>query len=209
VAWENSSVVAWGDSSVVAWENSSVVAWGDSSVEAWGNVGVHAFSDYSTITLFTFAVCWMLAKAKVTQNSKTTTIITPKEKKGLTAWLEREAVEEKSEKVILYKRVSFDFKTQEGTPNETKWEVGTTVEHKDWNPKDAECGPGKFHACSRTYFCDEFRGTRGDRYVAIEVERKDLFHWEGGYYPHKIAFRKGVVLFECNKFECNKLGKKI
>jgi len=188
---------------VEARENSSVEARENSSVVAWENVGVHAFSTYSTITLFAFAVCWMVVKAKVIKKSKTATIIIPKEKKGLSAWFEREGIEEKS-KVILFKKVSKDFKTQEGTSNETLWTVGTTLDHPNWNPKEQECGPGKFHACSHAYFCDEFRNVKGDRYIAIEIAKKDLYVWENGGYPHKIAFKKGKVLYEVNK-----MGKKI
>ncbi|HTJ77681.1 MAG TPA: hypothetical protein VL357_01675, partial [Rariglobus sp.] len=70
----------------------------------------------------------------------------------------------------------------------------------EWRPDGEECGEGKFHACSRTYFCDEFRSTAGDRYVAIEVKVSDLHAWTAPQYPHKIAFKAGRVLFECDKF---------
>jgi hypothetical protein len=199
VARVNSSVVARGNSSVVARENSSVEAWENSSVEAWENVGVHLFSDYATVALFMFAVCWQIGKGKIKKNAKTATIIKPKP----TDWFDANAVE-KTKTIILYKRVSTDFKTQEGTSNETLWAVGSTVEHPHWEPKSGECGPGKFHACSRTYFCDEFRSNIGDRYVAIEVALTDTHTWKNPSYPHKIAFRKGTVLYEVNRF-----GKKI
>ena len=115
-------------------------------------------------------------------------------------WFERNAVDE-SDVVVLYKRVSSDFKTQENTRNETLWIIGCTVEHPAWNPTNGECGEGKFHACSRPYFCDEFRTKQGDRYVAIGVNKTDLYEWKDNpEYPHKIGFRKGVVLHECNKF---------
>jgi len=225
VAWENSSVVARGNSSVVAWGNSSVeargnssvVAWGNSSVEArgnssvvarenssvvaWGNVGVHLQSDYSVITLFAFAVCWALAKGKIHKKSKTATVIEPTTLEGVPGWLESEAIEEeKGSSVVLFKRVSKDFQTREGEPGETKWEIGTVLEHPNWDPKSSECGDGKFHACSRPYFCDEFRSKKGDRYIAIEIAIDDLYAWPKADYPHKIAFRKGKVLYECDKF---------
>ncbi len=182
-----------------AWENSSVEARENSSVVAWGNVGVHLLSDCATVTLFMFSVCWELAKGKIIKKSKTCTVIKPEHKKGLDGWLEREAVKD-GKKIILYKKVSKDFKTQENTKNETLWIVGSTVEHHDWKPEIQECGEGKFHACSRTYFCDEFRNEKGDRYLEIEVDKKDLYVWENNPgYPHKIAFRKCKVLREVNK----------
>ena len=199
VARENSSVVAWGNSSVVARENSSVVARENSSVVAWGNVGVHLFSDYATVILFMFSVCWQLAKGKIEKKSENATIITPKQ----LDFFENNGIEKK-EKIILYKKVSKDFKTQENTSNETLWSVGSTIEHLSWNPEISECGEGKFHACSRPYFCDEFRSEKEDIYIAIEIELKDTYQWKNPEYPHKIAFRKGLVLYQCDKF-----GKKI
>ena len=105
----------------------------------------------------------------------------------------------KAKTVMLYKRVSHDFKTQEGTKNETLWVVGSTVTHPAWRPKDEECGEGKFHACSRAFFADEFRDTTGDKYVAIEVASRDLYAWPKPTYPHKIAFRAGKVLHQCDR----------
>jgi hypothetical protein len=204
VARENSSVEARENSSVVARENSSVEAWGNSSVVARGNVGVHVQSPYCSLELFAFSVAWLIAKCKVKTHGKKCQTITPVAPEGLEGWFENEAVSVDGKKAILFKRVSADFKTQEGQTNETLWAVGSTLEHKAWSPKDDECGPGKFHACSRPYFCDEFRSLRGDRYVAIEVNVSDLYLWPNGQHPHKIAFRKGTVLHECNK-----LGKKI
>ena len=204
VAWGNSSVEASGNSSVVAWGNSSVVAWGNSSVVAWGNSSVHLYSDYATILLFGFSVCWDLVKGKVQKKSKTATIITPKYKKGTSGWLEREGIEDK-EKVIIYKKVSKDFKTQEETENETVWKIGTIVKHQNYQPKDEECGEGKFHGCSRPYFADEFRNEVGDRYIAIKVEKTNLYVWnDEPSFPHKVSFGEGKVVYECDKF-----GKKI
>jgi hypothetical protein len=126
--------------------------------------------------------------------------VTPKRKPGTAGWLEDEGVQASKGKVVLFKRVSSDFKTQEGMPNETQWIVGSTVEHHAWNPTSEECGEGKYHACSRPFFCDEFRSKSGDRYVAIEIAVKDLYAWPAASYPHKVAFRKGKVLHECDKF---------
>ena len=206
-AWGNSSVEARGNSSVEAWGNSSVVAWGNSSVVAWENCGVHIQSDFCAVELFGFAVAWLVAKAaKAKKSSKTATIITPTKPSGTDEWIESQAINPNpdSKTIVLFKRVSSGFKTHEGTQNETLWSVGSKVDHPSWNPTNGECGAGKFHACSRPYFCDEFRDKKGDVYVAIEVSVKDLYVWPDAEYPHKIAFRSGTVLHVCNKF-----GKKL
>jgi hypothetical protein len=206
VAWVNSSVVAWGNSSVVALENSSVVARGNSSVEAWENSSVEArgnsvvriFSErIKKIALYGFAVAIISATitVKIEKKSEYCYIQVTRD----LGWFERNAVE-KTETLILYKRVSKDWKTQENTENETLWLVGSHVTHPKWNPKKAECGEGKFHACSRPYFCNEFRNKPGDRYVAVSIKLEDLHEWtENPAYPHKIAFRKGTVLYECDR----------
>jgi hypothetical protein len=100
--------------------------------------------------------------------------------------------------------VSSDWKTQEGEKNETVWLVGSVMSHPSWNPSEEECGEGKFHACSRAYFCDEFRDKPNDRYIAIEVDPSDMFTWSEPSYPHKAAFKAGKVLYECDRY-----GKKI
>src|SRR3990167_3545017 len=200
VARENSSVEAWGNSSVVARGNSSVEAWENSNVVARENVGVHLQSDFASVILFMYSVCWVFSKkAKVEKKSDRANVIFVESLEGLDGWLEENAIDQ-SEKIILYKKVSKDFKTQEGTDNETLWGVGSIVTHKNWNPKNSECGEGKFHACSRPYFCDEFRNNNGDKYIAIEIKKDDLYAWPNPVYPHKIAFREGKVLYECDKF---------
>jgi hypothetical protein len=200
-AYDNSSVKAYGNSSVEAHGNSSVKAYGNASVKAWGNVGVHLCSDSAAVALHMFAVCWILCKkARLTVKSNTATVIEPKTKGGTEGWLEKQAIEPNNGKVIVFKRVSVDFKTQEGKPQETLWTVGSTLEYRDWDPKKEECGHGKFHACSRPYFCDEFRSKQDDIYIAIEVNVSDLYAWEKPAYPHKIAFRKGTVLYRCDRF---------
>jgi hypothetical protein len=174
-------------------------------VVACGNSGVHLCSDLATVALFAFSVCWKIAKGKISKKSKNATMIKPEPSKGTTGWLDREGVKAYSGNVVLFKRVSKDFLTQEGTANETKWEIGKTLTHPVWLPKEKECGTGKFHACSRTYFCDGFRSERGDRYVAIEIKTEDLHAWDDSpQYPHKIAFREGKVLYECDR-----LGREI
>jgi len=110
-------------------------------------------------------------------------------------YIKRFKIEQNGDKVYLYKRVSHDFKTQEGTINETLWEVGTTVEHPNWNPTERECGRGKFHACAFPHWCSLFRSNQDDKLIKIEVDVKDLYEWtDNPYYPQKIAFRKGKVI---------------
>ena len=209
-AWESSHVVARGSSHVEArgsshveaWGSSHVEAWESSHVEAWGSVAVHVHSEFSAVDLFSFAVAILVVAAatKVVKKSTTATIVLPVAPTGTPGWLEAHAIEP-SEKVVLYKRVSKDWKTQEDTPNETVWEPGRTLEHGAWNPTEEECGGGKFHAVPRPYFGDEFRSVVGDRYVAIEIAAADLHAWDSSpSYPHKIAFRKGTVLREVDRF---------
>ena len=199
-AWGSSHVEAWGSSHVVARGSSHVVAWGSSHVEAWGSVCVHNHSVNVSIELFGFAVAILVAVTKtVKRKSKTCSVVSPTAKHGTAAWLDRQGIEA-APSVTLFKRVSSEWKTQEGTTNETVWEVGSTLDHQRWQPKQSECGEGKFHACSRPFFCDEFRSNDGDRYVAIKIARTDLYAWPNAEYPHKIAFRRGTVLFECDRY---------
>jgi hypothetical protein len=214
---ENSSAVLWGNSSAELrgnsraelwensraelWGNSSAVLWGNSSAELRGSSGCHCY-DYSIATLFAFSVAWAFGKSKTQKKAKTATIIKHVEKQVGSAkdWLDKEGVSVRGATAIIFKRVSGDFKTQEKTANETLWAVGSKVTHHNWIPNEKECGEGKFHACSRPYFCDEFRSNEGDKYVAIRVKVADMKAWPGAMYPHKIAFRSGVVLYECDRF---------
>ena len=117
-----------------------------------------------------------------------------------TSYLTRFNIEKKRGFVILYKRVSSNFKTQEGTENETSWVIGTTLEHQNWNPAKNECGGGKFHACAKPHWCDVFRNKKSDKYIAIKINVKDLYEWTGNSaYPSKISFRKGKVIGEVGR----------
>ena len=200
VARESSRVVARESSSVVARDSSRVEARESSSVEAWGSVGVHLEGVDVTVLLYGFAVCWKKAQGTIKKESETATIIEPIFKEGVTRWCENEAIKVDNGKVIVFKRVSKKWQTQEGTKNETIWEPGKTLEHHDWRPNEEECGEGKYHACSRAYFCDEFRNLGDDRYVALEVAIEDMYAWPRPSYPHKIAFRKCKVLHECDQW---------
>jgi hypothetical protein len=174
------------------------VAWGNSSVEAWENVAVRVLSGcVKKIVLYGFAVAFIAATldVKIEKKSEHCHIQVTKD----LGWFERNAVEQ-TPTVTLYKRVSKDLKTQENTANETTWTIGTTLTIPKWNPA-SECGPGNFHACSRPYFCDQFRSNTGDRYIAVEIKLEDLHEWKDNpEYPYKIAFKSGTVLYECDKF---------
>jgi hypothetical protein len=141
----------------------------------------------------------MIKKCKILKKSKTCHVIMPKIKQGVTGWLEKVGIE-KSKKVVLYKRVTKDFKTQTGSKNETLWSIGSVLDHPNYEPSKEECGEGKYHACAKPYFCDEFMSGSDDRYIAVEITVTDLYAWPTPKYPYKIAFKKGKVLYECDKW---------
>ena len=205
-ARENSQVTAWENSQVTAWGNSQVTARENSQVTAWGNSCVHSYSDQN-ILLYGLSVCFLLSKeSKAIKESENSQIIQGLIKDGkVENWLELEGIESKDDKVTLFKRVSRNFKTQKDTKNETLWEISKTITHKNWEPQLNECSEGKFHACSFPYFCDDFRNEKDDKYIAIEIKVKNLYSWPNPQYPHKISFREGKVLCECDKFG-NKKG---
>lgn len=193
---------AWDNSSVVAWDNSSVVARSNSRVEAWGASVCRVFSSGARVELHGHAVALLQSDGtSALRKSDTATILqVPPPEWTVEDWIEREGITECDGRVVLYKRVSQDWKTQEGQPWETCWQPGTSLTHPVWQPDDHECGAGKFHACSRPYFCDEFRQGKNDRYVAIAVRREDMHAWRQPWYPHKIAVRAAEVLYECDRF---------
>ena len=199
-AWDK-RVEARGNASVVARGNASVEARENASVVAWGNALVRASSSTLKLNLKGYSLLSMPADLRLNFSAEATVAV---QKYQPQKFLDREGVPVSNEKVVLYKRVSVDFKTQEGTENETLWKVGETIIHPAWEPKSGECGAGKYHACSRPYFTDEFRSTKGDRYIAIEVDFEDLYEWPNPDYPHKIAFRSGLILGEVDRF-----GKKM
>ena len=192
-----------GNSQVTARGNSQVTAWENSQVTAYNNVCIHNFSKSTCLTVSSLVVIFLIEVTKNLKKTKTNTIIIPKTKPGVNGWLETQGTQN-TVNVVLYKRVNKDFKTQEDTSNETLWKIGKTIVHENYNPKNEEYGEGKFHACSQPYFCDEFRDIKDDKYIAIEIAKKDLYAWPNPVYPHKIAFRAGKVLYQCDKF-----GKKV
>jgi len=225
VAWGSSQVhnEAWTSSQVhtITWGSSQVhnITWGSSQVhnEAWEFSQVHnetkdssqvhnIVSNHSVVTclqgctsltLKGFATAILPFDLKIKIKKEKHCHVQRFKSQG---FFEREGIEVKDNSVILFKRVSADWKTQEGTENETSWEIGSVVTHPNWLPHKDECGEGKFHACSRPYFCDEFRDKIGDRYIAIKIKIKDLYEWNRPVYPHKIGFREGTVLYECDRY---------
>src|SRR3990167_2791727 len=70
-------------------ENSSVEAWENSSVVARENVGVHLQSDFASVILFMYSVCWVFSKkAKVEKKSDRANVIFVESLEGLDGWLE-------------------------------------------------------------------------------------------------------------------------
>jgi hypothetical protein len=200
VARESSRVVARESSSVEAWESSSVEAWESSRVEARAISCVHQKSSVPT-QVYGQASCYHHdGYAEPVSKSDRCFIIPVRRLTGNDGWLEENGIDPSDGYVVLFKRVSKDLLTQEGTENETSWPIGEMVTHANWNPITAECGRGKFHACSRPYFADEFRDTIGDRYIALKIAAADLHAWPNPEYPHKIAFRTGLVLHECDRW---------
>jgi hypothetical protein len=201
----NASVVARDNASVEAWGNASVVARDNASVVAWGNASVRIYTQIKSLVLFGFSVCFKPFDLKIKIKKSETAHIQNIKPLG---WFENNGIT-KTKTTILYKKVSKDFLTQEGTKNETKWEIGATVTHPNWKPEQKECGDGKFHACSRPYFCDEFRNNNpGDIYIALLIKFADVYEWKNyPQYPHKIGFREGKVLYECDKFGVKLEGK--
>ena len=198
--WESSHAVLRGSSHAVLRESSHAELRGSSHAVLRGSSQsiVNDFYFKGKLQLFGFSIASIPFGLKLKIKKEKNALI--QKYKLIEDYFEREGVELKGGKCILFKRVSKDFKTQEGTENETLWKVGEFIEHKDWQPESGECGAGKFHGCSRPFFGDEFRSTQGDVYIAIEVKKADTFQWKKPQYPHKIGFRKGKVLYQCDRY---------
>jgi len=191
-ALDNSRVYALDNSRVYAYDNSRVDAHGNSMVEAYDTSFVRGYS-CEAIKLFANSILQTAVDLKVVQHDNS--II-----KKIIEFDYFDSHGLYTDVIILYKRVSQEFKTQKNTPNETLWEIGSTVTHPEWSPKSSECGEGKYHAVAKPFFADEFRDVEGDKYIAIEIKKSDCYEWKDARYPHKIAFREGRVLYECNRY---------
>lgn len=202
--WENSHVTIKNRENshvtIKNWENSQVI------IENWENSVLRLLyvSIFSTIkiNLFGFSVCFKPSKIKIKIKKAKTSII---QDIKFQDFFKRHDINRNKKEFIFYKRVSKDFKTQENTNNETIWQVGKTLIHSAWNPSEDECGSGQFYCCPFPFFCDDFRNIKNDRYIAIKIKKEDLYEWKDNpEYPHKIGFRKGKVLYECDR-EGNKI----
>jgi hypothetical protein len=169
-----------------------VDAHGNSRVEAYDTSFVRGYS-WKGMQLFANSILQTAEKLDVIQHGNS---IIQKIKK--LDYYDRHGL--RTDPIVLYKKVSKDFKTQENTSNETLWEIGSTVTHPEWSPKSSECGEGKYHAVAKPFFADEFRDVEGDKYIAIEIKKSDCYEWKDAQYPHKIAFREGKVLYECDRY---------
>ena len=204
---DSSSAVLRGSSRAVLRGSSSAVLRGSSSAELRDSSSAvlraqSTAHHKSTVApqLHGQSVCFHYGESPAPTAFDDAIVIAVKERKGVDGWLDAEGIVVSDGAVILYKRVSANFQTQEGTPNETTWTLGAEIVHPAWNPTSGECGAGKYHGCSRPYFCDEFRNIPGDVYIAIRVAVADLYAWDGGAYPHKIAFRAGTVLHQVDRW---------
>ncbi|MDI6820956.1 MAG: hypothetical protein QMD65_02130, partial [Patescibacteria group bacterium] len=206
-SWSSSqnTIKSWSSSrnAIESWDLSqnAIESWdvSQNTIKSWGYsvLSIIKTNNRDNILANGYSVVLIPIGFKVKSRTKNNTIIF---KKDLN-WFETNGIDKKLKKFTLYKKVSKNFETQENTDNRIKWNIGDIVEHKNWNPKENECGEGKFHACSRPFFCDEFRNELGDRYIAIEVDKEDLFEWKNKpKYPHKIAVRRARVLYEVDKF---------
>lgn len=127
--------------------------------------------------------------------------ITPTELRRNRKWLKEHYRPIVDGKTILFKAVSPELRTQEGTRNVTTYHIGKMITVPKWNPRDQECGAGKFHACDTPMHANGYRQHNfGNRFIAISIAVKDLYAWPEATrrHPTKIAFRKGKVLFECD-----------
>lgn len=165
---------------------------------------IHNNSGVCNIELYDYATAFLSVKPATLKKASTAHTVFVSYDKGVEGWLKRNQVKVTKGFVTIYKRVSVGFKTQENTQRETFWKVGSTVIIGTWDPYVQECGPGKFHGCAAPYLCDKYREKPSDRYIAIRVNVKDMYAWNGGAFTDKIAFRKGKVLYECDRF-----GKKV
>src|SRR3990167_7246932 len=125
-----------GSSTVTAYDSSTVTAYGSSTVRASGSSTVTAYdsstvtaSGSSTVTAYGATVLVVNPESAVsyTMPSKAAQIITRNAPPLITneEWLDRWGIKANRGKVILYKRVSENWQTQENTRNETVWTPGT------------------------------------------------------------------------------------
>lgn len=145
------------------------------------------------------------AKAEAERQARRSAPLNRTEEKAVLDWCAEKGLPVTDGKVVVYKRVSADYKTQVGyLDRETSYIIGSTVTHPNWNPRSSECGAGKYHACGTPRQCDPYCGmydNGSDKYIALEVAVKDMFAWpaRGRCHPNKIAFRTGKVLCRCNR----------
>ena len=199
-----SSGKIYSSSPVYVYDNASIDMHSDSIAKLFNNSNVTIYNICACIEAYHNAIVYNPFNSEKYKLFGNSIEIKPNLVLDFTKWCEYNAPVKfiDSDHIILYKKISSDYKTQEYSPNETSWLPGTVVEIpiEEWNPAHRECGPGKFHACATPMMCDKFRPKNSDKYIAILVNIKDLYVWHNiPEYPEKIAFRKGIVLYECNK----------
>ena len=129
-------LIGWGASQIhnVGWGSSQIhnEGWGSSQIHNVGressqihNVGrgssqIHNVGTCSSLTLFNFSVASIPFNLKLKIKKSKSAMV--QKYKPITDWFDRNGIQ-KTANVILYKKVSKDFKTQEGTPNENLWVI--------------------------------------------------------------------------------------
>ena len=197
-AWDSVTVRAWDSVTVRAWGSATVHAWGSATVHASGSATVHASSSATKLYGHEDSVFILQNGSSVASTTKDVIVKIINKPATLEEWINIKCLEHTSDGVIIYKRVSYDFKTQEGTKNETVWTIGREIEVPNLNPDEQEYEEGKFHACNKPWHCDEFRLNADDKYIAIKARREDMEFYPNGIYPNQIAFKKGFVMYECD-----------
>ena len=221
--YNNSTATLWNNSTASLYDNSSATLYNNSKAYLHNNSKAflyHNFSailrDNSTADLYdnSEATLYNNSKAILRNNSKailhdnsTAAIYSSvakvegknaikmfgNHKMTMKKWITFNQAEHDKNHLYLYKRVSKDFKTQEGTPNETIWTIGKTLKVPNWNTQE-ECGEGKFHACADTSDCNQFRNRTTDIYIKLKVKKSDCHIFPNPMYLTNIAFKSAIVL---------------
>jgi len=178
VARGTAHVVAWGSAHVEARDSAHVVAWGSAHVVAWGRA--------------TCSKCSPLVDARGNVLDLT---IFPKTVKE---WLSRFAINTEKDKVILYKGVDENYKTQTGTSMETSYKINSLVTCPDWSEDNIECGNG-LHFCHHPMCCEQFQAVK--HYLACSIKISDIRVYNGiPQYPDKIRAKACKVLYEVDRW---------
>jgi hypothetical protein len=198
----SSSARLYDSSSATLYDSSSARLCGSSSATLYDSSSATLYGS-SSATLYDASIAIIESPyIKIRKASKQAQAIRrkPCPKITLKSWIAKTGVETDRQNMMIFKRVSIELKTREGTPDETLWTIGATLIHKSPNLESEECGGGKFHGCATPQDCDQFRDKPSDRYIAVSVPKKKAYAWpKNPQYPFKIGFTQGTVLYECDR----------